>query len=85
MLNRLAYPAFTEYTKKEHMSDVSVSIKLTQKEAGKLYMAYQKRGDRIKELRAGLKRVIALAEESKDFAVVTAAKAALEVKSPDSP
>jgi hypothetical protein len=60
------------------MSDVSVSVKLTQKQAGKLYMDYLARGDRIKALRESLKRIVALAEESKDFTIVTAAKAALE-------
>lgn len=60
------------------MSNVSVSIKLTQQQAGKLYMDYLARGDRIKEFRQALKRIVELAEESKDFAILTAAKAALE-------
>jgi hypothetical protein len=32
------------------MSEVSVSVKLTQKEAGRLYMSHQKRGEHIAEL-----------------------------------
>jgi hypothetical protein len=62
-------------------SNVSVSIKLTQKQTGKLYMDYLARGERIKTMRESLKRIVALAEESKDFAVATAAKAALETPS----
>lgn len=60
------------------MSNVSVSIKLTQAQAGKLYMGYLKRGERIKELKDALRRIEKMAEEAKDFSIVTAARAALE-------
>lgn len=60
------------------MSDVSVSIKLSQKQAGELYMKSLRQADRIKELKDALRRIVVLAEESKDFTILTTAKAAIE-------
>lgn len=61
------------------MSDVTVSISLTRKQQGELYMQNMRRGERIKELRAGLRTIIAMAEESRNFEIITKAKALLEV------
>jgi hypothetical protein len=60
------------------MSGVSVSVKLSQKQAGELYMRAMRQADRITKLKAALRRIVVLAEESKDFTILTAAKAALE-------
>jgi heme oxygenase len=62
------------------MSGVTVSISLTRKQQGQLYMQNMRRGERIREFRAGLKRIIELADEAENFAISAAAKALLEVK-----
>ena len=60
------------------MSDVTVSISLTKKQQGDLYMQNMRRGDRIKEYRAGVKRIAQMAEEAGNWEIFTAAKALLE-------
>jgi hypothetical protein len=65
------------------MSAVTVSISLTKAQQGKLYMQNMQRGERIKELKAGLRRVIELAEAAGNWEIATAAKAALEAPRPD--
>jgi hypothetical protein len=65
------------------MSGVTVSVSLTKAQQGKLYMQNMQRGDRIKALKAGLLRVIELAEASGNFEIATAAKAALEPATPE--
>jgi len=62
------------------MSDVSVSISLTKKQQGELYMQNMRRGDRIREYRAGVRRIVDLAEAAGVIEIVFAAKALLEVK-----
>lgn len=60
------------------MSDVTASISLTKAQQGKLYMQNLQRGERIAELRAGLKRISEMAEATQNFEILTAAKALLE-------
>lgn len=60
------------------MSNVTVSISLTKAQQGKLYMQNMRRGERIKELTAGLRKVVELAEAANNWEIATAAKAALE-------
>jgi hypothetical protein len=61
------------------MSGVTVSISLTKAQQGALYMQNNKRGERIKELRAGLREIVKLADESGQWAIATKARALLEV------
>lgn len=61
------------------MSGVTVSISLTKKQQGDLYMQNMRRGERIKEYRAGVKRIAELAEAAGSWEIATAAKALLEV------
>jgi hypothetical protein len=60
------------------MSGVTVSISLTKAQQGKLYMQNMQRGDRIKELKASLRRVVEMAEAAGNWEIALAAKAALE-------
>jgi hypothetical protein len=60
------------------MSDVTVSISLSRKEQGALYMKSLRQSDRIKELKEALRRIQKMAEGDKNWEIMTAAKAALE-------
>jgi hypothetical protein len=59
---------------------VTISVNLTRKQQGDLYMQNMCRGDRIKEYRAGVKRILELAEADGNFTIAIAAKALLEIK-----
>lgn len=61
------------------MGNVTVSISLTKAQQGALYMQNNKRGDRIKELRAGLREIVKLADESGQSDIATKARALLVV------
>jgi hypothetical protein len=61
------------------MSGATVSISLTKKQQGDLYMQNMQRGERIKEYRAGVKRIVGLAEAAGNWEIAIAAKALLEV------
>ena len=66
------------------MGEVTVSVKLTQKQAGALYMKSLKQADRIDHMKAALRRIVMLAEQnpsSSNWEIVTAAKAGLELPS----
>jgi hypothetical protein len=65
------------------MSGVTVSISLTKKQQGDLYMQNMQRGERIKQYRAGVKRIVEMAEAAGNFEILTAAKALLEVPKKD--
>jgi hypothetical protein len=58
-------------------TDVEVSIKLTAKETGKLYMNFLERGKRIRKLEEGLRKIISFAEDTENRMVADAAKDAL--------
>jgi hypothetical protein len=65
--------------------NVEVSISITKKQAGKLYMDHMRRGRIIKNLRHGLNEIIALCEaeapaNSLAWQIATKAKAAIERK-----
>lgn len=61
------------------MSKVTVEISLTKKQQGALYMQNMQRGERIKQYRTGVKRLLELAEAAQNWEIATAAKALLEV------
>lgn len=60
------------------MSNVTVEISLTKKQQGALYMQNMQRGERMNQYRAGVKRILELAEAAQNWEIVTAAKALLE-------
>jgi hypothetical protein len=72
------------------MSDVQVSVKLTQKQAGALYMKSMRQADRIKEMKDGLREIVAIAEAERGpdkelaWRIATKAKALLEARAQQS-
>lgn len=60
------------------MSDVTVSISLTKAQQGKLYIQNMKRGERIVQLKDGLREIVKMADACGQFEIATKARALLE-------
>lgn len=60
------------------VSNATVSVSLTKKQQGELYMKSLHQGDRIKEMKAALREIIAMAEAIGAFDIKVKAEAVLQ-------
>lgn len=60
------------------MSEVTVSVSLTKKQQGELYMKSIRQADRIKELKTALREIVTMAEAIGAFEIKIKAEATLQ-------